>query len=122
MKKVIATAILCVAALISCASAPTQTQTQTPEPPGEAVADSSEIYNGIGNEYYGERDYDKAIDAYTQAIRLNPNIAEAYFCRGNAYYYKNEIVKAAEDWAATLRINPKHPEARNNLRDVLKRI
>src|SRR5438093_13657838 len=38
-----------------------------------------------GNAYSTKGDYDRAIQDFDQAIRLNPNYVPAFFNRGNAY-------------------------------------
>ena len=59
--------------------------------------------------------YDQAIADYTQAIRLNPNYALAYYNRGNVYYRKGDYDRAIADYEAVLRINPNDADARRNL-------
>jgi Flp pilus assembly protein TadD len=44
-------------------------------------------------------DFDKAIADYTEAIRLNPQCAEAHYGRGVAYEKKGEKAKAEADFA-----------------------
>jgi len=44
-------------------------------------------------------DPDKAIADYTEAIRLNPKYATAYYGRGYAYGQKGETAKAEADFA-----------------------
>jgi len=44
-------------------------------------------------------DFDSAIAAFTEAIRLDPEDAEAYYGRGVAYEKKGEKSKAEEDFA-----------------------
>ena len=57
---------------------------------------------------YGEKgDHDKAIADFTEAIRLNPKYAEAYYNRGFAYGKKGDHDKAITDYTAAIRINPK---------------
>jgi len=43
-----------------------------------------------GKEYYENQDYDNAIIAFTQAIALNPQLAEAYYRRSGAYLGKDQ--------------------------------
>ena len=40
------------------------------------------IYYDRGNLYASRKDYAKAVDDYTRAIELDPNLAEAYYNRG----------------------------------------
>jgi tetratricopeptide (TPR) repeat protein len=51
-----------------------------------------------GEEKYEKEDYQGAIAAYTQAIVLNPNYAEAYNGRGNARYRLGDHKGAVADF------------------------
>ena len=46
--------------------------------------------------YYYQEKWDLALADYTQAIKLNPNLAEAYFMRGAVYGQLGDINKARE--------------------------
>ncbi len=52
------------------------------------------------------KDYDKAIEAYTSAITLNQNNAEAYNNRGAAYGSKGQNETAFENFNKALSISP----------------
>jgi tetratricopeptide (TPR) repeat protein len=60
---------------------------------GQVMRDA-EIYYNRGLEHLENGEYDLSIEAFSQAILLNPNNAEYYNYRGNAYYYKNEVNRA----------------------------
>jgi len=51
---------------------------------------------------------DRAIEKYTQAIRLDPIFIEAHHNLGLIYFRKNEMNKAADAFAEVLRQDPKH--------------
>jgi tetratricopeptide (TPR) repeat protein len=59
---------------------------------------------GISNYEIG--DLDRAIADYTQAIRLDPNLAVAYILRGNAYSEKGNIDQDIADCTQAIRIDP----------------
>jgi hypothetical protein len=68
------------------------------------IQSSQETANGLaaaflnrGRGYAGKRDYDRAIQDYDQAIRLDPNNAAAFSSRGNAYNHKHEYDRAIQD-------------------------
>ena len=56
-------------------------------------------------------DFDKAIDDNTEAIRLDPKDAEAYYNRSVDYWRKGDYDKAIADCTEAIRLNPKLAEA-----------
>lgn len=70
-------------------------------------------------------DYYKAIEDYSQALKVNPNYLGAYLNRGSAYADLGNYSKAMADFNQALRINPNSAEAyysrgvtRNEMGDV----
>ena len=64
-------------------------------------------YSGRGSAYVGKGDYDKAIADYTEAMRLDPKLADAYCGRGGAYV-KGDCDKAIADYSEAIRLNPRY--------------
>ncbi len=56
-------------------------------------------------------DFDLAIRHYTEALRLDPKCAKAYFSRGRAYETKGDQGKAVADYTAAIRLDPEYAEA-----------
>jgi tetratricopeptide (TPR) repeat protein len=52
------------------------------------------------------KDYNKAIADYTQAIRLEPNIAIFYNQRGIVYYSTGDYNKAIADIETAIQLEP----------------
>ena len=59
-------------------------------------------------------DDEKAIKNYTEAIRLGPNFADAYYNRGNAYRRRGENDKAISDYTEAIRLDPNFANAYYN--------
>ena len=53
-----------------------------------------------------ERDFDRAMADFDEAIRLRPDSALAYHHRGNAWSGKGEPARALADYEAAIRIDP----------------
>ena len=64
-----------------------------------------------GNIHLTKNEFDRAIEAYTQAIALNPDFAEAFNHRGMAYGNKGEFDRAIPDFNQAIALNPKNANA-----------
>ena len=51
-----------------------------------------------GKTYLESGEYELAAEAFTQAIRLDPQNAAAYYCRGNAYSKLGDRENARADY------------------------
>jgi len=67
-----------------------------------------------GKNYHLNKEYDKAIEAYTKAIAIDPNYAGAYIGLGNAYNNKGQYDRAIEDYNKAIAIDPNLAKAYNN--------
>ncbi|MDH3443035.1 MAG: tetratricopeptide repeat protein, partial [Deltaproteobacteria bacterium] len=70
--------------------------------------------NNRGVAHSRKGDFDRAIEDYTQAIRLYPNYDKAFYNRGNAYNKKGDHERAIKDYSEAIRINPNYDKAFNN--------
>ena len=59
-------------------------------------------------------EYDKAIAHYSEALRLNPKDADAYYNRGIAWERRGEYDKAIADYSEAIRLNPNYADAYYN--------
>ena len=57
--------------------------------------------------YQRKGDHDRAIADYNQAIRINPNYADAYRLRGTVYFEKTDMDKAIAEYNQAIRLNSK---------------
>ncbi len=80
----------------------------------QALATGSSLgttYYKRGKEHFREGDLDSAIQAFTEAIRHDPNNARIYRRRGNAYGNKGEYDQAICDHTEAIRLDPKDSKA-----------
>ena len=75
----------------------------------------AEAYIKSAAAYYKNDQYDKAIEDYSKAIAINPNIPEAYNNRGVAYHTSAKLDKAIEDYNKAIALNPNFATAYYNI-------
>jgi tetratricopeptide (TPR) repeat protein len=61
---------------------------------------------------------DRAIDDYSEALRLDPQLADIFNARGELWRKKGDRPKALSDFGAALRLNPDHPQAKANYKSL----
>ncbi len=83
--------------------------------PLQQQAEDAETYYRWGNYYLIEGDYDKAIEAYSRAIDLDPAYVSAYFGRGHAYHLASSYNAAIADYEQVIKLDPQYAVAYNNL-------
>ena len=64
------------------------------------------LHNNRGVAYANKGDYELAVEAFTNAIALNPNLAMAYSNRGGAYRDKGDYDRAIEDCNTAIELDP----------------
>jgi len=88
-------------------SSPTSNNTSTPSVVPESLEVSpSERYVEEGQEQVEAGTLASAIESYTQAIRLDPTNANAYYWRGQAYYTLKEYDKGIQDLTEAIELIP----------------
>ena len=55
-------------------------------------------HNNRGSVYHEAGDIEKAIDDYSEAVLINPNLGEAFFNRGMAFALMDKIAEAKQDF------------------------
>ena len=65
----------------------------------------------VGLRCQNKEDYSKAIEHYSNAIKLNPQMVNAYNNRGLAYSDNDEVEYAIQDYNRAIELNPEFAEA-----------
>jgi tetratricopeptide (TPR) repeat protein len=99
---------------------------QSPAAPLKITVDlieneSKEFWYNKGNALYELGKYDEAIEAYEQAIRLDPNYAAAWNNRGITLYERGQNDEAIASYNMALGIDPQYPDSLYNKGSVSKR-
>ena len=79
-----------------------------------------EDYFNLGVTFGQRGEYGMAIKYYTEAIKINPQLAEAYNNRGNAEHFLSNHLDAIKDYDEAIKVNSKYAQAYNN-RGIAKR-
>jgi tetratricopeptide (TPR) repeat protein len=79
-----------------------------PTPPSAEIKDAR-LYFQRGNAWLDKKEYDKAIEDFNEAIRLEPRNADmnAFHSRGIAWFWKKEYDNAIQDFGEAIRLDPK---------------
>ncbi len=86
----------------------------------KSVAQNNKFFDALlemeqGNNFYFQKNYQSAIQAYSRAINLNPNFAEAYNNRGNSFFQLQNFSQAAQDLQIAVKLNNFDARIHNNL-------
>ena len=80
----------------------------------EAGAALGFAYNNRGLAYDDKGEYDRAIEDFDQAIRLDPTAAETFNNRGVARSHKGQFDRAIGDYDQAIALDPGYAEAYSN--------
>jgi tetratricopeptide (TPR) repeat protein len=72
-------------------------------------------YERLGYWYFENIEFEKCVEAYTNAIRINPNNAEYYDGRANAYNADDKYEEAIKDWLKVLEFTPDDADVKESL-------
>lgn len=79
---------------------------------------TADDYFNQGLDAFNTGDYQQAIEAYTNALRLDPNDAASYNNRGTTYFRLGQYEQAREDYAAAITVNDEYALAYYNRGNV----
>ena len=80
------------------------------------------FYEELGRYFcFKMREYDCAIETFSQAILLKPDYSSGYIRRGVAYTLKGDLDRAISDFVKVTQLNPGHPHAYTMLGSIYDR-
>jgi len=81
---------------------------------------NSKLFQEVGYGMVALKQYEEAIADFSEAIRLNPDHANAYYDRGNAREAANDLTGAITDYDAAIRLKPDDAAAYYNNRGIAR--
>ena len=75
-----------------------------------------------GYNYYESRNFNRAIEAYREAIRLNPRFAEAYYWLARVYFETRDYNQAIRYYREVLNLQPDNAEANYWLKESQRQL
>ncbi|KAF0097265.1 MAG: hypothetical protein FD144_5257 [Rhodospirillaceae bacterium] len=76
-----------------------------------AGKDLAAAYNQRGKAYTSQRQYDRAISDFDEAIRIDPAFIDAYVDRGHAHALGGDIDRGIEDIDRAILLDPDNPDS-----------
>ncbi len=89
----------------------------SPCPGSEIIV--SDLFNAMtlnnrGFAHFRKGELENALADFNRAIRMQPQLADAYNNRGNVWQEKGDLEKALADFNQAIKLNPRHSAAFNN--------
>ncbi|MDB9750198.1 tetratricopeptide repeat protein, partial [Planktomarina temperata] len=81
---------------------------------------SSVLYNICGAVYKELGQFDASVEAYSRALTIKPDYADAYYNMGIALHEQGKLEEAIEAYNKALAIKPDYAEAHNNMGNALQ--
>ena len=83
-----------------------------------ACANQAQQVFDEAQKFYDSGEYQKAIDSYTEVIRLEPKHVKAYNMRGVSYNVLGQHERAIQDYTEAIRFDPEYEKAYYNRGDA----
>ena len=85
-----------------------------PTEPPPSKPENAKVLKDQAKDYINQGQFQRAIDANTEAIRINPRYTDAYYNRGLAYILLGQHHSAIEDFDEAIALNAADPDAYYN--------
>lgn len=109
-------AVACVLALCVVVLVTARPQGQAQGPASSSpLPPTAEAHVASGLRYASAREFDKAIEAFQEALRLNPAMAKAHLGLGSAYHNMGRLADAVDPLTTAVRLDPQNAGAHLNL-------
>ncbi len=80
------------------------------------------VHNLLGTNYFGQQEWDKAIESYKAATRINPDFSPAYNQLGYAYRFIENYDEAETAFKNYIRLIPDDPNPYDSYAELLMKV
>ncbi|MBD3289127.1 tetratricopeptide repeat protein [candidate division KSB1 bacterium] len=87
-----------------------------------AYPNDERAHNLLGIHYFGQQEWEKAIDSYKKAIEINPDFSQPYNQLGYAYRFLSEYDKAEKVFQKYIQLIPNDPNPYDSYAELLLKI
>ncbi len=85
----------------------------------EVYPEDERALNLLGNHYFGQQEYDKAIELYEKAIAINPDFSQPYNQLGYSRRFTDDYEAAAEAFKKYIELIPDDPNPYDSYAELL---
>lgn len=88
----------------------------------EAYPNDERAHNLLGNNYFGQQDWELAIEQYQKATRINPDFSQPYNQMGYAYRFLERYPEAEEAFKKYIELIPDDPNPYDSYAELLMKM
>jgi tetratricopeptide (TPR) repeat protein len=85
----------------------------------EMYPDDERAHTNLGNNYYGQQQYQKAVDEYKKVLAINPNFAPVYNQLGYSYRFLGNYDEAEKAFQKYIELVPDAPNPYDSYAELL---
>jgi tetratricopeptide (TPR) repeat protein len=84
--------------------------------------DDERAHNLLGNNYFGQQEWEKAIESYRKAIQINPEFSQPYNQLGYAYRFLEDYANAEKAFQKYIALIPNDPNPYDSYAELLMKM
>jgi tetratricopeptide (TPR) repeat protein len=88
----------------------------------EAYPNDERAYNLLGNSYFGQQDYEAAIEQYNKAVEIAPNFSQPYNQLGYAYRFLGNFDEAEQAFKKYIELIPNDPNPYDSYAELMMKM
>ncbi len=87
-----------------------------------AYPDDERAHNLLGINYFGQQEWEKAIESYNKAIQINPDFSQPYNQLGYAYRFLEDYANAEKAFQKYIELIPNDPNPHDSYAELLMKM